>query len=157
MLHFRTPAAPLFLIAASLIPIISADIVYLADCSYQNFGYAAMLFYNNAPNGNQAPAPQNIAVVASDGPEPWAVGRRTLQGYFFVTREIFSVDPLNGAAERYQFAGLGHNSGGSWNCYKDNGNAIYNDGTWSCNRDYYCLPVSLVPWFLPYCEMMGRD
>jgi hypothetical protein len=143
-MRFSKPLHLFFPLLAALIHTATADIIYLASCNQAGNPFAAVIFYYNAPNGNQAPEGQNIAVVAnSQGQTPWGIIQYTLYGYFFVTNEIFTVPPLNGAAPRYSFAGNGYNSGGSWNCYKDNGSGIFDDGTYSCNRDYYCLPVSV--------------
>jgi len=36
----------------------------------------------------------------------------------------------------------GKNNYRNFNCYRDNGHQLYNDGTYSCFSIYYCLDVS---------------
>ncbi len=36
----------------------------------------------------------------------------------------------------------GKNNYRDFNCYRDNGHQLYNDGTFSCFSIYYCLDVS---------------
>jgi len=100
-----------------------------------------MIYYDSAPNGNQAPEAQNIAIV-EPGPLAFQVEQSQHAGIFPVTGEIFVVSALNQQAKFTQVAGTAFNGQQSYQCRKDNESPLFDDGFISCNRGYYCQPVS---------------
>lgn len=144
----------------SLLPRTSlAEIIYLCDCawtppysisSFQDNIYLnifpGIVYYANAPSGNQAPAPENIAVASPNlGPLIWgeATAPASHQGFFFQTGQIFTVGPLSGSGSVGQVAGKAMNGGGSWTCRKDNNQLLFTNGAMNCYKNFYCQPVSI--------------
>lgn len=77
-------------------------------------------------------------------PGPLAFQAENFQHYgiFPLTGEVFVASAMNQQAKFTEVAGTGFNGQQNFQCRKDDESSLFSDGFLSCNRGYYCQPVS---------------
>jgi len=112
------------------------EAVYLVNC---NLGYSIMDYYsdNSQSFDGVVPSDNNDCEVDISNYVTWegqAISCTFGSGVTFTSHINSGAENLATGA----YAGWGYN-GHNWDCYKDDGRALYTTGEATCNSIYYCF------------------